>query len=457
MDWHDRTVELIQDGLLPMAIYKRLIAEGYDVNYEAIKKFRQRRISDDATEQKVGKEEPKPSYEERDKGYVVYYGHMRRHKVFVSFEDLEEAFNLYCIAHLTLNEVCIKMNLTRREFYAIKTAFDITKDSLPFTPKQVDEYSADELAEKYRIKKKQYSIAKIAENKHKDIENRIKQMDTVNFWHSELCKAVNQISPEPYIILKTQPTAEEITVVYNTDVHGGLDVDNYFNTYNIEEMHIRFRKLAQGIIDNTTSRKVYIADLGDTVHGIIHGSVQKYSSWVTDSVTEVIRGYENVFITLVQEGYEVYFTKVNGSHESIEKAKDERTEEESFGNFIFDMLQWKYEKFKSLHFIPKLKGLNAAILPIFDYSTLLIHGDNNSLTKIKDAGRLFKEYRVKEINAGHLHHRKVEDMNGLNIFFNEPFCGTDQYAGNKLLSSDFGTRIVKYTPEGRGIEKLIRY
>jgi hypothetical protein len=411
----------------------------------------------EAKETIEGREEPKPSYEEKEGGYYINYGHKRKNSVFITFQNLEEAFNLYCIAHLTLNQVSLKMNLTRREFYAIKTAFDITKDSMPFTPKQIDQLTAEEIAEKYRIKKKQYALTKIETNKHADIENRIKQMDTTAFWHNEIINKVNQIDAKPYEKINLRRDTETVNVVYIADVHAGLEVDNYFNQYNIQIMHERFQKLAQSIIDTVPGKTIYIADLGDTVHGIIHGSVQKYGTWVTDATTEVIKAYESLFLTLINQGYEIHFAKVNGSHESIEKAKQERTEEESFGNFIFDMLQWKYGQFKSLHFIPRLKGLNMAILPIFDYSTLLVHGDNGSMKQLTDADRLFKEQNVIEINAGHYHHRKVEDFNGLSVYYNEPMCGTEQYAGNKLMSNGFGVRLVQYTKEGRGIEQWIRF
>jgi len=404
-----------------------------------------------------GKEEPKPKYEEQDKGYTIYYGQRQRHDIFITFENLEEAFNLYCIAHLTLNQVSLKMNLTRNEFFAIKTAFDITKDSMPFTPKQLDYYTADEIAEKCRIKKKQYALTKIEHSKFDDIENRVKQMDTTDFWHRQMCAAVNQIDATPYNTTKLKQDVEEIYVAYIADVHSGLEVDNYFNKYNITIMHERFAKLAQSIIDNVPSKKIYIPDLGDSIHGIIHGSVQKYGTWVTAAVTEVIKAYEQLFLTLITAGYDVTFAKVNGSHESIEKAKQERTEEESFGNIIFDMLQWKYAKVQNLHFIPKLKGLSMAILPIFDYSILLLHGDNAGVSKLKEADRLFKEFNVKEINAGHFHHLKVEDFNKLKIYFNEPFCGSDQYSSNGLMSSEFGVRLVCYTKAGRGTEQLIRF
>lgn len=462
MDWHKKAIELYKQGNRIFDIRNELLNEGFSLTYDAVKKtiyrYKKHQAKDESSsEEKEGKTEYKPKYEEQEKGYLIHYGRTGRNNVFITFENLEEAFNLYCIAHLTLNQVSLKMNLTRQEFYAIKTAFDITKDSMPFTPKQIDYYTAEELAEKCRIKKKQYALTKIEENKHKDIEVRIKQMDTTHFWFKEMCTSVNQIVPKAFEIVPTRQNSDRIYVVYNTDVHAGLTVDNYFNTYNIDIMHDRFRKLAQGIIDVVPVGKVYITDLGDTIHGIIHGAVQKYSAWVTNCITEAIRGYENLFITLLDNGYEVYFAKVNGSHESIEKVKDERTEEENFGNLIFEMLQWKYAKFQNLHFIPRLKGLNAAILPIFNYSSLLIHGDNNGLNKLKDSDRLFKEYSITEINAGHIHHRKVEDFNGLNVYYNEPFCGTDQHAGNGLMSSGFGTRIVRYTPEGRAEEQLIRY
>jgi hypothetical protein len=43
LNWHDRATQLLSDSLGPAAIYDKLKAEGYDTNYEAVKKFRQRR------------------------------------------------------------------------------------------------------------------------------------------------------------------------------------------------------------------------------------------------------------------------------------------------------------------------------------------------------------------------------------------------------------------------------
>ena len=129
---------------------------------------------------KEGQEEVKPKCKKTPDGYIVYYG--KGQKVAISEERLDELLGLYCVAKLTINQVALEMNLTKREVYAIKTAFGITKDSQPFTPEQVDSLSVEELAEKMRIKKLRYSLQRYETNKYADIETRVKQMDKAHFW-----------------------------------------------------------------------------------------------------------------------------------------------------------------------------------------------------------------------------------------------------------------------------------
>ena len=230
-DWIDSAKADRESGMSYRAIAKKY-NKAYGTVYRHI----------NGTEEVEGREEPKPSYTEGEKGIYSILRTRTETQCFITFQNLEETFNLYCIAHLTLNQVSLKMNLTRREFYAIKTAFDITKDSMPFTPKQIDQLTAEEIAEKYRVKKKQYALTKIETNKHADIENRIKQMDTTAFWHDEIIKKVNQIDARPYEKINLRRDTEAVNVVYIADVHAGLEVDNYFNQYNIQIMHERFRK-----------------------------------------------------------------------------------------------------------------------------------------------------------------------------------------------------------------------
>lgn len=406
-------------------------------------------------EKTANKEEYKPKYELTDVGYIVRYGEKGYLKVSFTEDQLQEALKLYCTANLTLQETHTEMLWTRREFYAILKAFDIVKASLPVTPRQKDELSADQIAEYVRLNKLRYAQVKFEKNKHKDQEQRIKQMDNVLFWQSEICKQVNELNPIQYDFKKELATNQRKIAVFLTDIHGGLEVDNYFNTYNIDIMKQRLDSLANHLIDRYSGMELTVYDLGDTVHGIIHGSVKKYGSFTAFAVVEVINSLCE-FLLKIAKHCQVRFTKVNGSHESIEKVKTDRMEEESFGYIIYEVLK-QMLKNSPIEFIDRLKGLNVTIPMFYGYGIIGIHGDNNGLNKLKDIDRLFREYNVIEINCGHLHHLKGEDYNGLIIRYNEPFCGGDQFAASKLLNSMKGTRIVEYSEVGREDEHLFRY
>ncbi len=158
--------------------------------------------------------------------------------------------------------------------------------------------------------------------------------------------------------------------------------------------------------------------------------------------------------TLLTNGYKIVFTKVNGSHSSIEKAKDNRTDEESLGRTILWALQFKFSDVPNLTFIDSMR--NVSLLPIFKYNIACAHGDQTSMIRMKDVRALYPNKIILEVNCGHIHHRKVEDFDGITIHYNEAFCGSDQYAIGKFLHSQRGVRYATYDKIGRIKEGFFR-
>lgn len=389
-------------------------------------------------------------------GYIIRYGKGLKKSVEISEESLQDLLSLYCIGKLTQEQVAMKKNLTRRELQAILNACDVVKSSISVTPRQLDTMSKEDIAEHYRTQKKKYAMTQFEKLKHKDIEDRIKKMDRKEYWTNLMLQSIDSLKIEPLHLKPCQWSKKKDAVynVYLTDVHCGLEVKSIFGEYNMDSVTEGLEKIANHLINEIPHGSVVnICELGDTIHGIIHGSTKAQSAPAVASTTHIIKEYSR-FLTSLTEYFYVNFTKVNGSHSSVEKTKTDRTDPENFGVAIYDLLKFFLKDVKNLEFIDSIDGLNIGIVKMFDYSTLLIHGDNTGMAKLRDADRLFREFNVKEINAGHIHHRKVEDYNGLSIFYNEPFCSTDQYAANMLLSTQRGVRIVEYTALGRGKEWL---
>lgn len=441
--------ELKRAGKMPVEIVKYLKDHGlHDWNRQRVKNCTCRVKA----ETKIGQTERKPKYKFNDGVYVIFYG--KNKKITTSDTELQKALSLYCTAGLTLNQVANQMGWTRDEFYAIKTAFGITKDSLPFTPEQIDNLTPDEIAEKVRTEKKKYALQKYQDSKYKDIKKEVDKFNRSDYWYSEFIDKINKIEPVLYPAVKLDIDNEIERLLIITDIHSGLKINSPWNTYNFEIMKQRFNKLASEICSTVKPCRLTIAELGDSVHGIIHGSVKKHSENVIDSVFQVTECLSNLFVTLLSAGFSIRFTKVNGNHSSIEASHSDRTDEESFGRLIYWGLKLKFENFNQIEFIEPV--YNMSLLKFFDYSIICCHGHQGDIKRLAEIERMWRNDNVIEVQSGHLHHRKIEEFNGISVFYNECFCGNDHYSISKALGSNAGCRLVTYDKSGRKEERLIR-
>ncbi len=136
---------------------------------------------------KQGFEERKPRVFKDDDIWTIVSAGRHGHTVKISEEALRHLKKLYCLEHLTINQVCREMQIPRRDFYLIKTAFAITKDDAPYIDEDLinhceDELVADSLQEKkrlYFIKLQQQEIEQLRKenNKYRKQDYLIDKLD----------------------------------------------------------------------------------------------------------------------------------------------------------------------------------------------------------------------------------------------------------------------------------------
>lgn len=127
MGWFEQALELYKQGY-----DKKEISELLDVPYETVRKrfYRhQQKMAD-------GQEEYTPTVEDYGDYYTVT---SFKRSIKVSKQTLREIKQLYCdVNPLTINQICRKLNIQRRDFYLIKTAFNITHDDVPYIDEDLD-------------------------------------------------------------------------------------------------------------------------------------------------------------------------------------------------------------------------------------------------------------------------------------------------------------------------------
>ena len=412
-------------------------------------------------EEANGKTERQLKMEPTEQGYKIYYGNTY---VVATHEEIRQSLMMYCVGKQTINKVASAMKWTRAEFHAVKTAFNITKTDMPFTPYEIDNLTAEEMSEIVRIEKKRYAHMLFENSKQRDVEREIKRHNKVDYFTNQICKRVNALKFPPFTPVCSLPVeGRNTTIIKITDEHAGLEVDSIYNTYNLDVMRQRFNAVTNHIIQNVSKENFLVIESGgDLVHGKIHGSTEKASTYVMDALEAVIECYAKMFKALLDVGIGFSFTKANGSHSSLESNKMNRTEEENLGRILPFVLRQMFFDCDDFSYIVPVLGTNHTIVKIGgDKAILTGHGDE---MQMKGFAAYANELSVicgltiSEVHLGHIHHEKMEIIDGVRVEHSLSFCGSDQYATRIGLTGDCGFTEIIYDGEGNRIGgKVIRF
>lgn len=155
MGWFEQALELYKQGY-----GRKEISELLDVPYETVRK----RFYRHQQKMAEGQEEYTPTVEDFGDHYIVT---SFKRSIKVSKQTLREIKQLYCdVNPLTINQICRKLNIQRRDFYLIKTAFNITHDDVPYIDEDLDspiEHLVNDTLE--RRKEKYFTMLQLEEVK----------------------------------------------------------------------------------------------------------------------------------------------------------------------------------------------------------------------------------------------------------------------------------------------------
>lgn len=399
---------------------------------------------------KEGAIERKPKYELVDGFYTIFYGKSK--KLRISESDVDKAFKLYTLGNLTMNQVALDCNLTRAEFFALKSAFSLTKSDIPFTPEKIDAMTADDIAEQMRIEKKRLALNKFHSAKYQDIEKDNKAFHQLNYYFNLALEKIPAIDPKPFNVQRKIEEKDEKHLLVIADVHAGAISNNRLNKYNFEIMRARFKETAEQIINLLPPCELVVADAGDRIMGLLHGSILRNSEGCVDSVFEVTECYTKLFLTLIKHGFSIEFHSVSGNHDSIFPVKTDRSDDSSFSRIVDWALQLQFKHFKQVKLVEAID--NMALIKLFDYAVLLLHGDKSK--KLGRYQRIFKE-RIIEIIGAHYHSYSAGEDDNIPVYRVNSFCGNDEYATGLGLHSEPGVRLITYGKRGRICDRLLRF
>jgi predicted phosphodiesterase len=232
-------------------------------------------------------------------------------------------------------------------------------------------------------------------------------------------------------------TSDNDLLVSLNDIHYGAQVNNYWNIYNSDicrEMMRRYLDRILAIRDTHKSENCIVWANGDLISGNIHFSISVTNK---ENVIEQVKGVSELiseFLAELSRHFKtVTYVSVAGNHSRIEPNKEKALTSERLDDLVewylgarlqnIDNIVIGNEKIDHTMYLINIRGRNYCG----------VHGDfDGSAAKVQSLQTMLP-CPLYAVLFGHLHHCRIDDVQGIKAIMAGSFLGMDNYCVEKRI------------------------
>lgn len=243
-------------------------------------------------------------------------------------------------------------------------------------------------------------------------------------------KPLNYMPSTPYI-------SDNDLLVSLNDLHYGAVVDNYWNCYNSDicrEMMCRYLDRVISIGTLHKSERCIVWANGDEISGNIHQSITVSNK---ENVIEQVIGVSELISDFLSElshhFSSVQFVSVAGNHSRID-IKDRALKDERLDDLVEWYLKARLQGFSNIT-IGGYEKIDSTMYLIDIRGKMYcgVHGDyDGSDAKVQTLQTMARR-PLYAVLSGHLHHCKIDEVQGVKTVMAGSFLGMDDYCVTKRI------------------------
>lgn len=306
-----------------------------------------------------------------------------------------------------------------------------TKENEEETNIGFDDYITDIKKERFKLTEERTQlnayIRKIArEDTLKEIaENFAKEMSSKKFLET-------YSTP----IYHSPITREGILCI--SDWHYGIDIKNYFNTYNPQICINRIKQLTKKVIEIGklhNIRTLHIVNLSDLICGRIHLTLRLESREDVISQTMDVSEILAEMLTKLSKYFTITYRDCLDNHSRLEPSKKDSLELETMVRIIPWYLKSRLKDNKNIDIIDNEYADDIISFETLGHPVVAVHGHKDKLDKVIDNMTHMTRQRNELILTGHFHHFSADENHECLRLSNGSLMGVDQYANDLRLTS----------------------
>lgn len=234
-----------------------------------------------------------------------------------------------------------------------------------------------------------------------------------------------------------EPSDNDLLVSLN-DIHFGAQYENYWGAYNSDicrEMMKTYLSKIISVAETHCSENCIIWANGDLISGNIKRTIQISNK---ENVIQQIVGVSELIAEFIAE-LSTYFRRVKfisvaGNHSRLDPNKENSPIDERLDDLIEWYLKARLQNFENVEvgagekidptmYLINVRGLNY----------LGVHGDYEATPAKVQALQMMVGKPIYAILSGHLHHNKVDTIQGVKTIMGGSFLGVDDYCVQKRI------------------------
>ena len=248
-------------------------------------------------------------------------------------------------------------------------------------------------------------------------------------------------------ILKT----DNDLIISCTDIHAGIEIDNYFNKFNEDVLRDRFNQYLDKIFEvqlRHGSENAFII-LSELVSGIIHNELRIENN---QNLIEQFLSVANYIAQFLSE-LSYHFNTVNvyicpGNHSRISPKKEDSLKGENIDHLAIPFLEAKLQNFKNITFNTNKIEESVAMFNVRNNVVMASHGDKDTPNNVVQKFTLLFGIRPALVYLGHRHTNGLTTVYTTKVVESGTMAGTDNYALDLRLHSKPSQTISVITENG---------
>lgn len=345
---------------------------------------------------------------------------------------------VYDIDYVELFKLAFDVDLSsteaRKRYYGIKMV-------LPFVEKEkINNITGDKILKEYELKKQELYKEQIKfYDQRRELNDILRKQSREDYLYEIISDSIKNSNLEDFEYCKKDTLqTDNDTLVFLTDIHYGLESDNYWNKYNPQIFVKYLEKYLDEIINIKNvhnSEDCYIFLGGDLISGLIHNLIRiENAENVVEQVQHVSEYISNFVNELSKEFNNVYIHSVVGNHSRLMQNKKEDIKDEKLDLLVTWYMKSRLSNLQNVYIVDNEIDNTIASIVIRGKIYFAVHGDLDTPSKVVNSLTQMLDVKPYSVLMAHRHHYAIDTEHDVKVISSGSFASVDEYCISKRIS-----------------------